>query len=408
MKTKVHQRASHQRLLQDVSGVPAPPLVSRRGRLDAIVVPAARPASVLQPLIDLAALLDVLLVVFCSRQTQVERVAERVARTPRSRCLIVPVVEGWSDSRVPRRTAHQSFDAAKGGHASDLSLKRNLGLLLARLIGWNKIVFIDDDIRLSRPDYVGRLAGQLELNQAAGMVVPDFPDNSVVCHARRLAGLFQDNFVSGAVLGVHTNSLPLSFFPEIYNEDWFFFAREAAARKLPQVGAAVQEEYLPFATPARAEGEEFGDVLAEGLFALFDESPTHETLADQLRRATSSYWEGFIEARHRVIVETRTRLDTNAEQHLSHLEIMGAVDSLIAAEEILTHDITPALCSDFVAAWQEDLQEWGWTTTKTNKVGGTRAAMDALGLSGWRLAEFGCSDVQDLRGSQRIKELTLA
>ena len=56
------------------------------------------------------------------------------------------------------------------------------------------------------------------------MVVPQHPDNSVVCHARRLAGRFQDVFVSGAVLGVHCNSLPLSFFPDIYNEDWFFFA----------------------------------------------------------------------------------------------------------------------------------------------------------------------------------------
>ena len=84
------------------------------------------------------------------------------------------------------------------------------------------------------------------------MVVREFPDNSVVCHARRLAGLAQDVFVTGAVLGVHCNSLPLSFFPDIYNEDWFFFAKEAAARKLPRVGHARQAEYDPFASPDRA------------------------------------------------------------------------------------------------------------------------------------------------------------
>jgi hypothetical protein len=39
--------------------------------------------------------------------------------------------------------------------------------------------------------------------------------------------------------------LPLSFFPDIYNEDWFFFATEAAAGELPSVGFATQPEYGP-------------------------------------------------------------------------------------------------------------------------------------------------------------------
>ena len=108
------------------------------------------------------------------------------------------------------------------------------------------------------------------------MVVEQHPDNSVVCHARRLAGMSQDVFVTGAVLGVHCNNLPLSFFPDIYNEDWFFFAEEAAPRRLPRVGRARQLEYDPFANPDRARREEFGDLLAEGLYALFGEaSPEH-------------------------------------------------------------------------------------------------------------------------------------
>ena len=43
---------------------------------------------------------------------------------------------------------------------------------------------------------------------------------------------------------------------------------EAAARKLPRVGHAKQAEYDPFANPDRARREEFGDLLAEGLYAL--------------------------------------------------------------------------------------------------------------------------------------------
>jgi hypothetical protein len=263
---KVQQRSSHAALSQDVSKGPAPYVQSRPGRLDAIIVPASRPAYCLQPAINLAAHLGVLLVVLCSKQTRAEQVAERVSTSPGARALVIEIPENWEHPKFPTRTSSQAFRKANGDRASDLSAKRNIGLLLARLHGWNKIVFVDDDVTLSRTDNVARLAGQLDRYQVAGMIVWDYPDNSVVCHARRDAGLRQDVFLTGAVLGVHCNNLPLSFFPDIYNEDWFFFAREAASRELRSVGLAMQLEYDPFASPDRARQEEFGDLLAEGLF----------------------------------------------------------------------------------------------------------------------------------------------
>ena len=270
---KVQQRTSHAALSQDVSRVPAPPVRSRPGRLDAIIVPASRPASCLKPAINLAARLGVLLVVLCSKQTRAEQVAERVSTSPGARALVVEIPEDWESPEVSllEHPAKRS-EEPNADRESDLSAKRNIGLLLARLHGWNKIVFVDDDVTLSRTDNVARLAGQLDRYQVAGMIVRDYPDNSVVCHARRAAGLPQDVFLTGAVLGVHCNNLPLSFFPDIYNEDWFFFAREAASRQLRGVGQATQLEYNPYASPDRARREEFGDLLAEGLFALWVKS----------------------------------------------------------------------------------------------------------------------------------------
>jgi hypothetical protein len=212
---KVQQRASHAALCQDVSRVPAPSVRSRPGRLDAIIVPASRPASCLKPAIKLAARLGVLLVVLCSKQTRPEHVAERVSTSPGARALVVEIPESWAHPKFPTQTSSQAFKSANADRASDLSAKRNIGLLLARLHGWNKIVFVDDDITLSRTDNIVRPAGQLDTYQVAGMIVSDYPDNSVVCHARRAAGLRQDVFLTGAVLGVHCNNLPLSFFPDI-------------------------------------------------------------------------------------------------------------------------------------------------------------------------------------------------
>ena len=185
---KIQQRASHSHLSHDVSGLPAPSLRSRRGHVDAIIVPAARPApaSFFKPVIELAAVLGAFLVVLCSKETKVEQVAQRIATTPSGRALIAPIPDGWRHPLFPHRTSAGEFQSASASRGSDLSAKRNLGLLLARLQGWNKIVFIDDDITISRPDRFARLAGQLENNQVAGMLVRQFPDNSVVCHARRL------------------------------------------------------------------------------------------------------------------------------------------------------------------------------------------------------------------------------
>ena len=312
--SRVAQRTSHAHLSVDVSKAALPANGSRSGRLDALIVPASRPASLLQPVIDLAAAVDVLLVMLCSRQTRPEQVAQRVAKTPGSRCLLVPIAEEWTHPAIPLRTSARDFKAVQARRSTDLSAKRNLGLLLARLRGWGKVAFVDDDIRISAPEHFARLAGQLEANRVAGMVIEEYPDNSVVCHARRLAGLYQDVFVSGAVLGVRLDERPLSFFPDVYNEDWFFFAEEAAARRLPRVGQAAQTEYDPFASEERAGWEEFGDLLAEGLFALFGDGFTEHHLGDHLDSATNRYWSRFIEARKGVLINTRGVLERFADR----------------------------------------------------------------------------------------------
>jgi hypothetical protein len=391
---KVQHRASHAALSQDVSRVPAPSGRSRPGRLDAIIVPASRPASCLKPAIELSARLGVLLVVLCSKQTRGEQVAERVSTSPGARALVVDIPQNWTHPKFPIRTSSRAFMKANVNRESDLSAKRNIGLLLARLHGWNKIVFVDDDVTLSRTDNVARLAGQLDRYQVAGMIVGNYPDNSVVCHARRAAGLRQGVFLTGAVLGVHCNNLPLSFFPDIYNEDWFFFAREAASRELRQVGLATQVEYDPFASPDRARQEEFGDLLAEGLFALMGQVDPSVRFADQLRAADEAYWSRFIEARHNVITETMSLLRATVERNGANDRVSSALVSLTAAQNQLDHMITVDDCVNFVAAWQGDLEDWQQFSSRVNNVGSTHDAMEFVHLNTWTRAEFGAAAVE--------------
>jgi hypothetical protein len=380
----IRQQASHEHLLQDLSRSRPPSMKSGRGRPDAIIVPASRPARRLQPTVQLSARLHALLVVLCSKEAKIEDIAELVSRTAGARALVIEIPQGWNHEDFPRRTSHRTFRLASGNRRSDLSAKRNIGLVLARLHGWGKVLFMDDDITSLQADNIRRLSAQLDNNKVAGMVVRRHPDNSVVCHARRLAGFDQDVFLTGAVLGVQCNDLPLSFFPDIYNEDWFFFAMRAAARDLASVGEARQAEYDPFASPDRARHEEFGDLLAEGLYALFGRKGHKLPLDKRLHRATRTYWSYFIEeARLGAINEAIRALKRCIDREPDNSRVCSALNSLVAAKRQLKDAINPSLCVDFLDAWRDDLADWQNFTSGVNTVTSTRQAMDFLQLKTW-------------------------
>jgi hypothetical protein len=400
-------RSSHVKLLRDVSGQLSTASTSRAGRLDAIIVPASRPATFLRPAIELAAELSVPLLILCSLRARPEQVARRVAETPGARAHVVEVHAGWGHDLLVQQTSNPDFHRASAGRSSDLSLKRNLGLLLARKHGWNKVLFLDDDIAGLRVDDVARLAAQLDRHHVAGMVVRKFADNSVACHARRLAGLPQDNFVSGAVLGVNCADHPLSIFPDVYNEDWFFFGRSAAERTLAMVGEARQEEYAPFADPGRARREEFGDLLAEGLYALFEDTPGLP-FVDRLKAAGREYWERAIQERHDALDDISGRLQLSVEKELqlsvrkerrANTPMHDAITALKAAGDQL-NGVTPELCVNFLEAWQQDLARWQKITTRANTMDRAEAYSE-LGLKNVRFCSFGDPN-SDERGPTAI------
>lgn len=354
---------------------------------DAIVVPATRPFA-LQRIITLSAHIPVPLVLLCSKQARVESVSQRVEETLGSRALVIEVPEDYQLRGNRQATGARAFREASGGRVSDLSVKRNLGLLIARLRGWQRILFVDDDIDLRRRD-VAKVARQLDRHPVAAMRSRYFPDNSVVCHAGRLVGMPQDVFVSGAVLGVNPQHPGLPFFPDVYNEDWFFFARHAAERILPKVGEVRQDEYEPFANPLRAAQEEFGDLLAEGLYSIFDDTPGW-TFRDQLSMASDHrYWRSFIDDRRSLIADIWNRLEDRAMAgRLAHRPAYGALESLRHADK-QSAAISADLCVQFIESWREDSERWRRELPPEGLALSERDALDELGLVNWISCGYG-------------------
>src|SRR5690348_6028543 len=129
-------RSSHFPLLRKAGG-PVTPDRPKQGWLNALIAPTSRPASFHGGPLALSALTGTLLVVICSKQAKAEQVGARVARTPGARALLIDITHGRTLGVQPTRTSAERFRAANGDRECDLSLKRNIGLLLARLCGWN-------------------------------------------------------------------------------------------------------------------------------------------------------------------------------------------------------------------------------------------------------------------------------
>ncbi|MBW4720636.1 hypothetical protein [Saccharothrix obliqua] len=329
---------SHRDLLRTAAG-PATPTA----RVDAIIVPTARHPAAMTHAVALGAELGCVVVALCSRYSSADAVARR-ARGGGAEVVAVDVDRLPGDLLPPFATT-TALAGTVFERRVDTSLKRNLGLLLAGVVGWERVAFLDDDIAVPDPLDLNRAAGLLATHDAAALAVEGFPDNSVVCHAYRAVGGPQETFIGGGALVVG-RSLFESFFPNVYNEDWFFLLGDRGLGSSAVVGRALQQPYDPFANDVRARSEELGDCLGEGLFAVLDEGGSPAD-ADEV------FFDRFIADRRALIDDIAERVralprTAENERVWRALKAAGGRNRLI----------TGRLCADYLAAWRHDRVVW--------------------------------------------------
>jgi hypothetical protein len=239
------------------------------------------------------------------------------------------------------------LDKAGLADSGDISLKRNLALILSHLRGWSRILFLDDDISGLSPADLRESTRLLDASPAAGMEVTGCLDHSVVCHAYQRAQGKQKQFIGTGALAVNTARCT-SFFPEVYNHDWLFLLDEHGLLQ-PAVlaGTVVQDTYDPFADPERARSQEFGDVFAEGVYWLLDK---HRPVF----AANQAHWEKFLARRQKFIGQV---LEMTGRLGLASAEQAKRIRALEAALGRLP-EITPSLCMKYLQAWEHDRREW--------------------------------------------------
>lgn len=333
------QHGSHRSLLRAIH--PSP---TRSSDVDAIIVPISHPVDHLAPALRLARELNCPLVALCSQDAktaQASALAEQIGTE-----LVAIDFTAIPDTLLPDFATTELLAGTTFEYGRDTSAKRNLGLLLSGLLGWERIAFLDDDITVSGKEL--RHAAYL-LNQydAVGLAVDQFPDNSVVCHARRATDDDQETFIGGGALIVGT-AVMTSFFPQIYNEDWFFLLDGEKLCPAAMNGFAKQEVYDPFDGVKRAESEEFGDCLAEGVFWLLDgDEPIHAA-------SEPEYWHNFLEIRLSFIEDVMGKVVVSTKPAVQKQRMIEA----LSAARVRSMLITPTTCADYVKAWQDDRKLW--------------------------------------------------
>lgn len=314
--------------------------------IDAIIVPTARRPAYLEGAAELAQKLGCSLVTLHSKQwTSAVGAAQRLPRTVDLIAIDVPDaahlrIPDWETSRLLARSVF--------ARRTDLSAKRNLGLVLSRLLGWRRVLFLDDDITGLNPTHVLQASGLLDTHNAVGLRIGGYPDHSVVCHAYRLAGGGQEPFIGGGALAIQVERCN-SFFPDIYNDDWFFLLDgDKGIQPVAVTGEVTQNKYDPFRSPDRARAEELGDVLAEGIYWLLDQD---KSIAD----ADRVHWARFLVKRKQFIERVLQMVERDTT--IGPADKTRRVEALKGSLGRLAL-ITPERCENYLRAWAADREQW--------------------------------------------------
>jgi hypothetical protein len=144
----------------------------------------------------------------------------------------------------------------------NLAAKRNYGLALARDRQFDAVIFLDDDIQVSVRQ-LNLLISSLNHAEIVGAQNTGKPDHSILYNTLRRMGRVRP-FIAGNCLAARTSYE--SWFPTIYNEDWFYMypslvsGTTTIAGRARQIHRATRLQDLS----QRMAQEEPGDVLAEG------------------------------------------------------------------------------------------------------------------------------------------------
>jgi hypothetical protein len=338
--------------------------------VDAIVVPTYRPPEFIQAAAALARELNCPLLALCSDRARSREVAERMSPAAGFAVEVSSVREkDWP------RLATVSWQPGRPETYLDRARKRNAGLMVARMMGWSTVLFLDDDVTDLRADHFRAAAGHLGRSgmRLIAWRARRFPDNSVASHALRACGGRQEVFIGAGTYLVDCEGR-LPYFPATFNEDWLFFHGFLRTGQVGFAGEVKQDRFNPF-DPLRASQEEFGDVMGEALFGLIHQG---RSLA---AACLPPFWAEVIEERREMHAFTEKRLWERRDRATTWdgWDVAQVMRCVMASREALD-GIRPEDLAEFTSAWRHDLYRWNAVLPRLPRFTRITDALSWIGL----------------------------
>ena len=156
-----------------------------------------------------------------------------------------------------------------GTNGWTLGYARNYAIILAKALGFEQVLFIDDDIIIKDYNIIQKMMKLLSNADFVGAKIGGMPDDSVVDYIMRELDMKLHKFLSGGFLAFNLDSVS-EYFLNYYNEDWIWLFLHKPKAKLIKYGEVYQLAYNPFKNAVeRALQQEYGEILVDGVHEAF-------------------------------------------------------------------------------------------------------------------------------------------
>lgn len=181
-----------------------------------------------------------------------------------------------------------------GDETWNLGIARNFALDNSTLLGYEKILFVDDDISGFDARKIEEGFSALTEHNFVSCILKGFEDDSILGHIAKQVGVIDDGpkMLSGGFLFLSPTSISHRFY-NIYNEDWILQLLEKDKEQiiLPYSVLHDAEQNVNW-TLDQAIFQEFGEIVVEGLLENVNALSMNY-----------SFWESMLELRIQFIEE---------------------------------------------------------------------------------------------------------
>ena len=147
----------------------------------------------------------------------------------------------------------------------NLGFARNHALILSAFNKFNKVLFLDDDVKIESESRVNKIFSLLQDYEFVGSKIIGMPDDSIVGHVATRLGHNDRRMHSGGCLAFRTDVID-NFFLNLYNEDWIWLYLQSLSFRQIEFGEAIHAVFDPYQNfENKILFQEIGEATIDGL-----------------------------------------------------------------------------------------------------------------------------------------------